>query len=124
LRDHARLNESQYRDYFAALIQTGVFVADDVAAEPFLVAMRGLFLAEHRIGALLDIAVMINGRADGIVCCEQIPGSRCWQPEVVAAACAAISRAALLIAADPSVDIDAIRSIAIEPFDAPLPRCR
>ena len=124
LRDHTRLAESQYRDYFAALIQTGVFVCNDASVEPSLAAMRGPYLAEHHIGALLDIAVMVNGRAYGIVCCEQIPGPRRWQPEDVAAARAAVSRATLLIAADPSVDLDAIRSVAIEPFDAPLPPFR
>ena len=122
--DRTRLDEGQYRDYFAALVQTGVFVANDAIHEASLVAMRGAFLAEHRIGALLDIAVLINGRAYGIVCCEQIPGPRDWQPEDVAAVRAAVSRAALLIGAEPSVDLDAIPSVAIEPFDAPLPPYR
>ena len=124
LPDHTRLSESQYGDYFAALIKTGVFVTNDAGTEPRLAAMRGPFLAEHGIGALLDIAVTINGRAYGIVCCEQIPGPHDWQPATVAAARAAVSRAMLLIAADRSVDLAAIRSVAIEPFDAPLPPFR
>ena len=122
LPDHTQLAEGQYRDYFAALVLSGVFVANDASAEPRLAAMRGQFLAEHRVGALLDIAVTINGRAYGIVCCEQIPGPRDWQPEDVAAARAVVSRATLLIAADRSVDLDSMRSVTIEPFDAPWPR--
>ena len=124
LPDHTRLTEDQYGDYFAGLIKTGVVVANDAGTEPRLAAMRGPFLAQHGIGALLDIAVTINGRAYGIVCCEQIPGPRVWRPETVEAARAAVVRATPLNAADRSVDLGAIRSVAMEPFDAPLPAFR
>ena len=117
--DATLLHEDQYRDYFAALIRTGVFVADDMRKEPALAAMRGSFLDGHHIGALLDVAVTINGRAYGIVCCEQIPGPRHWLSEDIVAARAAVSRAALLIASEPSVPFEAIASVALEPLDAP-----
>ena len=117
--DATLLREDQYRDYFAALIRTGVFVADDMRNEPALTAMRGPFLDSHQIGALLDVAITINGRAYGIVCCEQIPGPRHWRPDDIAAARAAVSRAALLIASEPSVAFEAIASVALEPLDAP-----
>jgi hypothetical protein len=114
--DSTILFEDQYRDYFAALVETGVFVANDARIEPSLIAMRGVFLERHRIGALMDVAVTINGRAYGIVCCEQIPGPRQWRPEDIASARSAVSRAALLLAADPSIDLETIHSVAIEPF--------
>lgn len=117
--DATLLREDQYRDYFAALIRTGVFVTNDMRKEPALAAMRAPFLDANHIGALLDVAVTINGRAYGIVCCEQIPGSRHWLPEDIAAARAAVSRAALLIASDPSVAFEEIASVAIKPLDAP-----
>lgn len=117
--DATLLREDQYRDYFAALIRTGVFVTDDMRREPALAAMRTPFLDANHIGALLDVAVTINGRAYGIVCCEQIPGPRHWLPEDIAAARAAVSRAALLIASEPSVAFDEIASVAIRPLDAP-----
>ena len=117
--DATLLREDQYRDYFSALIRTGVFVADDMRNEPALAAMRTPFLDAHHIGALLDVAVTINGRAYGIVCCEQIPGPRHWLPDDIAAARAAVSRAALLIASEPSVAFEAIASVALEPLDAP-----
>lgn len=117
--DATLLREDQYRDYFSALIRTGVFVADDMRNEPALAAMRTPFLDAHQIGALLDVAVTINGRAYGIVCCEQIPGPRHWLPDDIAAARAAVSRAALLIASEPSVTFEAIVSVALEPLDAP-----
>lgn len=117
--DATLLHEDQYRDYFAALIRTGVFVTDDMRNEPALVAMRMPYLDANHIGALLDVAVTINGRAYGIVCCEQIPGPRHWLPEDIAAARAAVARAALLIASEPSVAFEAIASLAIAPLDAP-----
>ena len=117
--DATLLREDQYRDYFASLIRTGVFIADDMRNEPALVAMRMPFLDANHIGALLDVAVTINGRAYGIVCCEQIPGPRHWLPEDIVAARAAVSRAALLIASEPSVAFEAIASVAIKPLDAP-----
>ena len=116
--DDTLLCEDQYRDYFAALIQNGIFVANDTRCEPSLVAMRGAFLDSHRIGAMLDIAVTINGRAYGIVCCEQIPGPREWSPEDIAAARALVARAALLLACDPSVKIEAMQSLPIAPLDS------
>ena len=114
--DATVLYEDQYRDYFTGLIQNGVFVANDTRCHPSLVEMRGAFLDSHRIGALLDVAVTINGRAYGIVCCEQIPGPRNWTADDIAAARAAVSRAALLIASEPSVKIEAIHSVRIEPL--------
>ena len=117
--DATLLHEDQYRDYFAGLIRTGVFVIDDMRKEPALAAMRTPFLDVNHIGALLDVAVTINGRAYGIVCCEQIPGPRHWLADDIAAARAAVSRAALLIASEPSVAFDEIASVAIRPLDAP-----
>ena len=117
--DATLLHEGQYRDYFAALIRTGVFVSDDMRNEPALMAMRMAFLDANHIGALLDVAVTINGRAYGIVCCEQIPGPRRWLPEDIAAVRAAVSRAALLVACEPSVAFETIASVPIKPLDAP-----
>ena len=117
--DATLLREDQYRDYFAALIRTGVFVTDDMRREPALAAMRTPFLDANHIGALLDVAVTINGRAYGIVCCEQIPGPRHWLAEDIAAARSAVARAALLIASEPSVDFHEIASMPIKPLDAP-----
>ncbi len=117
--DATLLREDQYRDYFAALIRTGVFVTDDMLKEPALAAMRTPFLDANQIGALLDVAVTINGRAYGIVCCEQIPGPRHWLAEDIAAARSAVARAALLIASEPSVDFHEIASVPIKPLDAP-----
>lgn len=114
--DTTLLRENEYRDYFAALVRTGVFVAPDARTDPMLKAMRGAFLDSHQIGALLDVAITINGRAYGIVCCEQIPGPRLWSPDDIAAARAAVSRAALLIASEPGIDFDAMPSVPIEPF--------
>lgn len=116
--DDTLLSEDHYREYFSDLIRTGMFVSSDALAEPSLAAMRAVFVKKFRIGASLDVAVTINGRAYGVVCCEQIPGPREWRPGDIAAARAAVARAALLIAADPSVDLETIRSVAIEPLGA------
>ncbi|MEP7302094.1 MAG: GAF domain-containing protein [Caldimonas sp.] len=96
-----RLDQSEYRDYFNALIERGVFISADAMNDPALQAMRESYLVPHNVTALLDAAFMLNGRAYGMVCCEETGATRVWRPADVAALRAIVTRLALLMSAAP-----------------------
>ena len=93
-----RLAAAEYRDYFNALITTGMFVTDDAQADPQLQPMRDHYLVPNQVLAMLDAAFMVNGRAYGMVCCEQTDALRTWRAPEVAAVRAIVSRLARLMA--------------------------
>lgn len=77
------IHEHQYRDYFARLVQQGVYVANDTAADPVLAPMFPSYLAPHDVRAMLDAAFTLNGQTFGVVCCEQLGRERAWTlPEI------------------------------------------
>jgi len=91
-------------------------VSNDAMSDPRLLAMRGVYLKGNNISALLDIPVTINGRAYGIVCCEQVGAPYRWLPAQVLAARQSVTRAGPLLAREPSIRLDEIESMAIEPL--------
>jgi len=92
-----RLHETQYRDYFNALIERGVFVAPDAMGEPALRPMREAYLVANRILSMLDAAFTLNGRAYGMICCEETRAPRLWKSTDVAALRAIVNKLALLM---------------------------
>ncbi len=114
--DSTLLAEDQYRSYYAALVQRSAFVSDDAMHDPRLLAMRGGYLQQHGISALLDIPVTINGRAYGIVCCEQLDTPYRWLPQQIRTARESVTRAGLLLAQEPTIRLDTLESMPIEPF--------
>ena len=114
--DSTLLLEEQYRDYYKALVCGAVFVSHDALTDQRLLAMRGVYIEANNISALLDIPVTINGRAYGIVCCEQIDRPYRWSPAQVLAARESVTRAGLLLAREPSIRLNEIESMLIEPF--------
>ena len=114
--DTTLLLEEQYRDYYKALVCGAVFVSNDALIDQRLLAMRGVYLEANKISALLDIPVTINGRAYGIVCCEQVGEPYRWLPAQVLAARESVTRAGLLLAREPSIRLGEIESMPIEPF--------
>ena len=96
-----RLMQGEYRDYFNALIERGVFVAGDAMNHPALQPMRESYLIANNVTALLDAAFMLNGRAYGMVCCEETKSTRAWSAGDVAALRAIVTRLALLMSAAP-----------------------
>ena len=93
-----RLTSAEYGDYFNALIATGMYVSDDAQADAPLQPMRDSYLVPHDVGALLDAVFMVNGRAYGMVCCEQTGAPRTWRRAEVAAVRAIVSKLAMLMA--------------------------
>ena len=92
-----RLAQSEYRDYFNALIERGTFVSVDAMNDPALNAMREPYLVPHNVKSLLDAAFMLNGRAYGMICCEETTAMRAWRAGDVFALRAIVTRLALLM---------------------------
>jgi GAF domain-containing protein len=116
VEDSTLLREDQYREYYKALVCGAVFVSNDAMSDARLLAMRGVYLKLHNISALLDVPVTINGRAYGIVCCEQVGAPYRWLPAQILAARESVTRAGLLLAREPSIRLGDIESMPIEPF--------
>ncbi|MEP7294787.1 MAG: GAF domain-containing protein [Burkholderiales bacterium] len=94
----AQLHEREYRDYFDALVHNGMFVSVDAMADPALEPMRESYLVANHVRSLLDAAFMVNGRAYGMVCCEQTDTIRRWSTAEVIALRAMVAKLALLMA--------------------------
>lgn len=114
--DGMLLVEDEYREYYAALVERSTFVSNDAMRDTRLIAMRGSYLQKHDISALLDVAVTINGRAYGIVCCEQMGTPHAWSPRQVRVAREAVTYAGMLFARESSIRLDLHESLPIEPF--------
>ena len=93
-----RLREPEYRDYFDALVNNGMFVSVDAVADPLLQPMSERYLVVNGVRSLLDAAFLVNGRAYGMVCCEQTDTLRRWRADEIAALRAMVSKLALLMA--------------------------
>jgi len=96
-----RLAQHEYRDYFNALIERGTFVSGDVLRDPALAAMRESYLVPNHVRSLLDAAFLLNGRAYGMVCCEETTAPREWRAGEVMALRAIVTRLALLMSGAP-----------------------
>lgn len=116
-----RLEQDEYRDYFNALIERGIFISADAMHDPALQAMRESYLLPNHVTALLDAAFMLNGRAYGMLCCEETGSTRAWSAGDVAALRAIVTRLALLMSAAPesilwSTPSRPLRAIVAEPL--------
>ena len=96
-----RLAQAEYRIYFNALIERGTYVSSDAMNDDALAAMRAAYLVPNHVRSLLDAAFMLNGRAYGMVCCEQTASARDWRAGDVMALRAICTRLALLMSGAP-----------------------
>ena len=96
-----RLARIEYRDYFNALVERGIYVSSDAMNDPALQGMRQSYLVANNVRSLLDAAFMLNGRAYGMVCCEETAAPRDWRVGDVVALRAIVSRLALLMSGAP-----------------------
>jgi GAF domain-containing protein len=92
-----RLAQSEYRDYFNALIERGVFVSGDAMNDPALQPMREHYLVANHVTSLLDAAFTLNGRTYGMICCEETESARAWRAGDVMGLRAIVTRLALLM---------------------------
>ncbi|XVJ69460.1 MAG: hypothetical protein HEQ39_07240 [Rhizobacter sp.] len=74
----AELREDQYSAYFQEIFANGAYVCHDTALDPLLDGMRDSYLRPLRVCAMLDAVFAYNGRAQGLLCCEQVGHARRW----------------------------------------------
>ncbi len=96
-----RMTQSEYRAYFNALIERGTYVSSDAMNDPALQPMRDSYLVAHNVRSLLDAAFMLNGRAYGMVCCEETVATRDWRAGDVFSLRAIVNRLARLMSGAP-----------------------
>ena len=89
--------------------------------------MREPYLVANNVLSLLDAAFMLNGRAYGMVCCEETDAPRDWRAGDVLALRAIVTRLALLMSgasdsvlwATPSLPARSLAVGGARPADAP-----
>jgi len=81
--DGVRLQRERYPRYFEALDQERAIVAADAAAHHSTHEFAADYLAEHRIGAMLDVPLRRFGTMVGVLCCEHVGSTRQWQDDEV-----------------------------------------
>ena len=114
-----RLDEDEYRDYFNALIERGTYVSGDALNDRALAPMREPYLVAHHVRALLDAAFTLNGRAYGMVCCEQTSAPRDWRAGEVMALRAIVTRLALLMSGAPESLLWTTPSLPLQALEPP-----
>ena len=74
-------------------------------ADPKLKSMREQYLLPNGVLSMLDATFMVNGRAYGMVCCEQKGLPRRWRTDEVANLRAIVAKLAHLMSAagDPAL---------------------
>ena len=112
----SELREPEYRDYFDGLVGNGMYVSVDAMSDPGLQPMRESYLIPHNVRSLLDAAFMVNGRAYGMVCCEQTDTIRRWRPDEIAALRSLVAKLALLMAGAADLALWSSPSLPMEPI--------
>ncbi|MBK9797701.1 MAG: GAF domain-containing protein [Holophagaceae bacterium] len=77
----ARLDASDYPDYFAEVHRGRVIAADDALSDPRTREFREGYLSPLNISSMLDVPIKNGGRLAGVVCLEHTGPRRIWQPE-------------------------------------------
>jgi GAF domain-containing protein len=112
-----RLSEAQFGPYFDALVQHGFYCSEDAQNDPNLASLRESYLRPNGIRATLDAAFLVNGRAYGMVCCEETDGPRAWLGADVASLRRAVARLATLLASARDEELGRRPSLPMRPID-------
>ena len=91
------LHEQEYSAYFDALVRSGMYASADAMSDANLAPMRASYLVPNRVHSMLDAAFMVNGRAFGMVCCEQTDALRAWRTDEIADLRAIVAKLAMLM---------------------------
>ena len=92
-----RLRRLEYRDYFNALLERGTYLSVDAMKDPALQPMRDSYLVPNHVLSMLDAAFLLNGRAYGMVCCEETSAQRHWRPSDVVALRGIVTKLAVVM---------------------------
>jgi hypothetical protein len=112
----SELLESEYSQYFDGLIKTGMYVCDAAQQDMGLLPMRKTYLVPNRVMSTLDSAFMLNGRAYGMVCCEQTDVLRHWHSDDAAALRAMVAKLAIIMASSQDAVLWRTPSLSMEPL--------
>ena len=115
-----RLELSEYRHYFDALIHQGAYVSNDALHDPHLQGMRGNYLERHGIMAMLDAAFSVNGRIYGMACCEQIGSVRVWRADELTDLRAIVAKVIILLAGTNDLALWGSPSLPMTPLSGGL----
>jgi GAF domain-containing protein len=64
--------------YFAALEEERLIAAHNAWSDPRTCDFRDGFMAQHGIGAMLDVPLRQDNRTIGVLCVEHVGGTRTW----------------------------------------------
>ena len=110
------LLEHEYSEYFNGLVRSGIYASLDALSDANLAPMRASYLLPHRVHSMLDAAFMVNGRAFGMVCCEQTDAIRAWRPDEIADLRAIVAKLAMLMVSARDQVLWATPSRAMQPM--------
>ena len=116
-----RLAASEYRDYFNAIIERGTYVSVDAMNDPVLQPMREHYLVVNNVLSMLDAAFLLNGRAYGMVCCEETVRPRAWRAGDVFALRSIVTKLSLLMASSDDPELLGNPSLPMRALWAPEP---
>ena len=112
----SHLRETEYAAYFDGLVNTGMYVSADAMRDPALQPMRAIYLGPNNVLSMLDAAFMVNGRAFGMVCCEQTDAIRQWRLDEIADLRTLVAKLALLMASARDEALWAVPSQPMRPM--------
>ena len=75
-----RLAIADYPDYFQALVQDGLVVADDAHTDSRTRQFAQSYLMPLGITSMLDAPIILGGQTLGVVCLEHVGSARRWSP--------------------------------------------
>jgi GAF domain-containing protein len=91
------LAATEFGPYFDGLVRDGTYLSNDAMTDSNLQPMHDNYLVPNDVRSMLDAAFMVNGRAYGMVCCEQTHAIRAWRAAEVADLRAMVAKLAMLM---------------------------
>lgn len=72
------LLESDFKEYFEAILAQEVLVASDARTHPSTSCFNEAYFIPNKIYSLLDYVLIKDGRPFGIICCERVGQRQEW----------------------------------------------
>ncbi len=78
------LDQAQCADYLELIATGGLFMSADAQEDPFLAAMRDVYLIPCGIRATMCVTIAVNGESTSVISCSQRSATRVWTAAEVA----------------------------------------
>lgn len=79
--ERIELFEKDYPQYFRAIKEKKLIIADDAATNTATSEFESGYLELHGIKSMLDAPILVNGELAGVLCCEHTGDMRKWETE-------------------------------------------